>query len=176
MSDQRVIIFEGPDGCGKSNIAEAVSNLLNIPIFKNEDEWQHFPEKDKSTYFINAIRYAHPHLLSFIKQTKGSVILDRAYPSEYVYSKIFDRETDFTAIRACDLACKQLKAEIFIFVRSDYSNVKDQFDFVDKDMLERIHKEYNSFAAWTSNRVHFINVDDEDLDREISEVLRVLRK
>ena len=55
MNNQRVIIFEGPDGCGKSNIAEAVSHLLNIPIFKNEDEWQHFPEKDKSTYFINAI-------------------------------------------------------------------------------------------------------------------------
>ena len=89
---------------------------------------------------------AHPHLLSFIKQTKGSVILDRAYPSEYVYSKIFDRETDFKAIRACDIACKQLKAEIFIFVRSDYSNVKDQFDFVDKDMLERIHTEYDNFA------------------------------
>ena len=33
MKNQRVIIFEGPDGCGKSNIAEAVSHLLNIPIF-----------------------------------------------------------------------------------------------------------------------------------------------
>ena len=118
MNDSRLIIFEGPDGCGKSNIAEAISQLLNVPIFKNEDEWQHFPEKDKSTYFINAIRYAHPHLLSFIKQTKTSVILDRAYPSEYVYSKIFERETDFKAIKSCDLACKQLKAKIFIFVRS----------------------------------------------------------
>ncbi len=38
-------------------------------------------------------------------------------------------------------------------------------------MLERIHAEYDNFATWTSNRVHFINVDDEDLEREIKDIM-----
>ena len=105
MNPQQVIIFEGPDGCGKSNIAQALSDHLGIHTFKNEAEWEHFPKGEKTDYFLNAIRFAHPHLLEYFRQTKTSVILDRAYPSELVYSKIFNRETDMSALRYCDDLC-----------------------------------------------------------------------
>ena len=175
MKKQQLIIFDGPDGCGKSNICAALSDHLKIPSFKNEDEWQHFPHKSKTEYFLNTIRYAHPHLLQYFKQTETSVILDRAYPSELVYSKIFGRKTDMDSLRHCDDLCVKMDATIIVPYRTSYTNVIDQFDFVDEQLLDRIHEAYmTDFLDWTNCRVYPLNVDDEDLEREMREVLGFL--
>tara|TARA_R110002060_G_scaffold25513_1_gene34973 strand:- start:1231 stop:1773 length:543 start_codon:yes stop_codon:yes gene_type:complete len=172
---QQVIIFEGPDGCGKSNIASALSDILGVPTFKNEAEWEHFPKGEKTDYFLNAIRFAHPHLLEYFRQTKTSVILDRAYPSELVYSKIFGRNTDMKALRHCDDVCASMGAKIIIPHRTSYSNVTDQFDFVDENLLNSVHDGYmNHFLKWTKCEVHLLNVDDEDLSREVSDILQFI--
>ena len=67
MRKQQVIIFDGPDGCGKTNIAAALSKVLDIPVFKNQFEWDNFDLGSSNNYFINAIRYQHPYILSFLK-------------------------------------------------------------------------------------------------------------
>jgi len=172
---QQIIILDGADGCGKSNIASALADHLRVPLFKNEDEWQYFPEGNKTDYFINAIRYAHPHLLQYFKQTGSSVILDRAYPSEFVYAEIFNRETDLAALRYCDNLCVEMDAKIIIPYRSSYADVTDQFDFVDEGLLDKVHKLYmTSFLEWTRCEYYLLNVDDENLEREMKEILEFL--
>ena len=42
---QRLIIFEGPDLCGKTNIAEAVSKQFGIPVYKSGREHDLFHDK-----------------------------------------------------------------------------------------------------------------------------------
>ena len=117
MKKQHVIIFDGPDGCGKTNISAALSDLMGIPVFKNEFEWDYFDVKSKNDYFINAIKYQHPYLLSYIKQSGSSIIFDRAHPSEFVYSKVFSRKTDLDALRMCDDMSAVLGAKIIIPLR-----------------------------------------------------------
>ena len=167
----QVIILDGPDGCGKTNIGLALAERLGISYFKNEGEWDHFADKDKTEYFLNCIRYRHPHLLEFLNATNTSVVLDRAYPSEFVYPGLFNRETDPRAVNLCDVMCAEMNAKIIIPCRSDYSEVKDQFDFVDEEMLNKIHKGYKDFSCWTSCDVLMLNVDDEDLEREIKDIM-----
>ena len=41
-SSQQIIIFEGPDGCGKTNISTSLSKDIRVPYFKNKDEWKFF--------------------------------------------------------------------------------------------------------------------------------------
>ena len=169
---QRILIFDGPDGCGKTNIAKELMAVLGIPYFKNESEWRCF-ENDPS-YFINAITYGDPYFLSYLEQTKASVIMDRWYPSEWVYSKAFKRPTDYSVLRQIDDRAAALGAKIIIPCRSDYSKVVDQFKSINSDILHNIEEIYRMFSDWTSCDTFFLNVDDEDINRELFEVLNFL--
>ena len=168
-----VIIFDGPDGCGKTNISSALSSLLKIPVFKNEFEWDHFEVKTKNDYFIKAIKYQHPYLLSYIKQTGSSVIFDRAHPSEFVYPKVFNRDTDERSLQICDDMSASLGAKIIIPYRSSYEGVEDEYGVTPEHLLE-IDRGYKEFAKWTKCDTFFLNVDDEDLDRELKEIMEFL--
>lgn len=167
--EQMVLIFEGPDGCGKTNISQALSQLIGVPYFKNTNEWDFF-ENDPS-YFVNALTYGDPYFLSYLKQTGASVILDRSYPSEWVYSKVFGRKTNEDVLTAVDSLYAQLGTRIILPFRTDYSNVVDQFSSVTSEKLAKIDKEYRNFANWTKCETLFVNVDDENLDRELFEIL-----
>lgn len=173
MRKQQVIIFDGPDGCGKTNIAEALSRALGIPVFKNQFEWDNFDLNSSNNYFISAIKYQHPYVLSFIKQTGTSVIFDRAHPSEFAYSRVFGRETCEKSIKLCDVMSSGLNAKIIIPYRTSYENVQDEYG-VTAEHLRILEHEYREFANITACDVYFLNVDDEDLDRELGEIIDFL--
>lgn len=171
---QKVIIFEGPDRTGKSNIAQELSHRLFVPYFKNKDEVKNF--LDPKDYYVNVLRYADPYFISYLKQTGNSVIIDRHYPSEWVYSRVFKRKTDMEALRRTDEAMAALGAKIVICWRSSYANREDD-DFpgvITEEKLQKIHDGYVRFRNWTKCESIWLNVDDEDLDREVDDVLNDL--
>ena len=146
---QHVIIFDGPDGCGKSNMALHLAERLGIPYFKNKRESKFF-KKDPG-YFVKALKYADPYFISYLQQSKASVILDRSFPSEWVYSRAFNRETNDDILRMVDGLYAGLGAKIIIPTRSDYTKCrKDQFKEIDSEMLVKLDKLYQDFESWTS--------------------------
>lgn len=171
---QIVAAFEGPDGCGKTNMAHELERRLRsegytVPYFKNQRELMFF-EKDPG-YFVRAMKYGDPYFCSYLKQTGASVILDRSYPSEWVYSQAFQRQTDERMLRIVDDMYADLGLRIVLPFRSDYSRVKDQFAAIDKDKLEMIHELYAQFCSWTKCPVLRFCVDDENLDRQMSLII-----
>ena len=172
--NQRVVIFEGPDGCGKTNISQALSKSIDVPYFKNKDEWKNFV--NDPSYFVHALTYGDPYFLSYLEQTQASVIVDRWYPSEWVYSQIFDRPTNMSVIKKIDQRAASLGAKIIIPYRTKYDNVVDQFeDVITPNILSKVDRAYRDFADWTECHTFFLNVDDEDLGRELTEVRNFLR-
>lgn len=167
MNKQSVIIFDGPDGCGKTNIAQELSRISGITYFKNEDEHRYF--RSDPSYFINAIRYVDRYFTSYLEASGSSIILDRAWPSEWVYSKAMKRETDLEILRELDARHADLGTIIIVPVRSDYSNVDETYPEL-KTQLQNIDRLYREFINWTKCETILLNVDDEDLDREINEI------
>jgi thymidylate kinase len=164
---QQVIIFDGPDMVGKTEMAKELSSRLNIPYFKNKAEWSTFENK-KSVYFINTLRYSNSYFFSFLHETKTSVILDRSYPSEWVYSKVYNRETDHGALELADkFAFDKLNAKIIVPFRTSYEGIKDDMHDIDSNMLSKISKEYENFLSWTKCDTLHLCVDSEDLDYEM---------
>ena len=162
MNEQRIIIFDGPDGCGKTNIAQELSALSGITYFKNEDEHRYF--RSDPSYFINAIRYVDRYFTSYLEKSGSSIILDRAWPSEWIYSQAMDRETDMETLRELDIRHAKLGTTIIIPFRSDYSGVDETYPEL-QSQLQNLDRLYRKFAEWSQCRTIMINVDDEDLKR-----------
>ena len=174
---QHVIIFDGPDMCGKTEMAHELSDVLStitnpIPYFKNESEWDFF-EKDPG-YFKNALKYGDTFFYSYLKQTNASVILDRSYPSEWVYSKIFMRMSDIQSMEKIDQLASDIGVKIIIPYRTSYEGLVDQFASITPDMLKKIEQKYFEFSEWTSCDTLLLNVDNEDLEEEMFEIVKFI--
>src|ERR1051326_5175746 len=117
-----VVAFDGPDGCGKTNMARELEKRLkamglNVPYFKNRRELMFF-EKDPG-YFVRAMKYGDPYFCDYLMQTGANVILDRSYPSEWVYSQAFQRETHEGMLRIVDEMYAEAGLKIVSPFRSD---------------------------------------------------------
>ncbi len=175
-SRQRIIIFDGPDGNGKTEMAKELSNSLNIPYFKNELEWSAFGNSPKNELFVNLLKFADPYFLSYLKQSGASVILDRAYPSEWVYSKEFCRTSNISALNASDKAYAELGALIIVPWRTKYDCGDKHNPVIDASRRSSLDALYNSFCSWTKCKTLRLNVDDENLDREMIEIMNFMNK
>lgn len=174
MNDkQRIIIFEGPDRTGKTEMSIELSKRLNIPRFKNSREQKFF--KTDPGYFVKALKYADPYFVSFLKQTQTSVIIDRSFPSEFVYSRVFDRETDNDMLRMVDTMYADAGAIIIVTHRTSYEGINDdQFAEIDSAVLKKLSMCYDDFIAWSSCKVLKLCVDDNNIDREMKEIMTFL--
>jgi len=164
-----LLVLEGCDRCGKTEIAKELSSQLCIPSFKNTGEWK--TDLSDPSYFKNLLLYGGTFLIDFILQTKPKAIFDRYYPSEWVYSRAFNRETDNEILGKIDEKFAEAGGKIIICRRKSYDGIQDDLHaYVDSKVLERLDKLYDEFTNWTKCEVLTIWVDDEDLVREIKEI------
>ena len=170
MRNQVVLLCGGPDRCGKTNILAELNRITGIPTFKASDEHENFlGTQDR---FLMTLRYADPRMVDLIKQANVSVLVDRAYMCEWVYSRFFGRQTDETALRRIDNSYANLGARILICTRKDFTGIVDDLNpKLDSEALARISGLYDEFIMWTNCRTYRLFVDDEDLDRECTEIL-----
>jgi len=234
---QRVIMFVGPDRCGKTQIAQALAKKMGAMYFKAS--WEHaayqqsiglrqgrdldrgavganldlvrhqvreiarqddigfwvaetkdsdgkltrqtlepkaFTKKDR---FLNELRFADPRTFDFVKQLGEqlgtSVVFDRAYPCESAYSTVMCRETDQSALEQIDRWWSSLNTLIIVCRRSNYSGITDDLDSsINGDVLQKLDDAYMEFTTWTRCFFKELNVDDEDLDREVNEILQFI--
>jgi len=169
------IAFIGPDQCGKSNIAQRLSEITGVPVFKNTDEWK--ADLQQHDYFLNLLRFGGPFLMNFIKQTDADVILDRFYPCELVYSKAFNRETDLKVIQWMDEQFTSAGGKLILCVKNDYSKIVDDLfpNELDSNKLQQIHDLYLEFTKNTKCEILILETDDHDLDSQISNILNFLK-
>jgi hypothetical protein len=172
VSKQVVVIFDGPDKCGKTEMATELSRRLGIPYFKNTSEWDAFSKSPE--YFANAMKYGDDYFYRFLRDTGVSCILDRSYPSEWVYSKVYKRKTFGDSLKKIDAIAASFGAKIVLPYRTSYLGMKDDVHDIGEDDLTVLHKEYSAFSKWTRCNVLNLCVDDEDLEREITDIRKFL--
>lgn len=170
------VIYDSPDKTGKTEMARELSRLTRAPYFKNRNEFGAFMSMD-SEYFVSTLIYAEPFFCDFIEQSKGSFIMDRGFASEFVYSKAFDRESNDDWIRRVDEMYARLGTKIIIPLRSSYIGRSDPESQgkIDDKMMALLDSLYRQFSEWTKCECLVMNVDDEDLQREMDETIRFLR-
>ena len=173
MSKQRIIVYDGMDRCGKTEMAKELSRRIGVPYFKNGAEHTHFLKNPE--YFINAIRYVDTYFTSYLESSGASVILDRAYPSEWVYSQALNRPTDMGILRELDERHCALGTRIIIPYRQNRDKVVDDYEAVNKN-IQKIHDLYQEFFKWTKCETLLLQVDHEDLELEMKDTMQFLEE
>lgn len=168
MPDQKIIILEGLDGVGKSNIAAALSRELQIPSFKNSNEHGCFEKM--STHHLT--RYAGLTMLSFLGQTDYSVIFDREYPSEFAYAKAYHRHTDQQILAQLDNGYTRLGALLIYCCKTNHGNFQD--DLIGRNMYPVLEEAYKNFLGWTTLPYMVLDTTNEDLAYQLSTIQRFL--
>jgi hypothetical protein len=166
---KKIIIFDGPDKCGKTEMATELSNRIKYPYFKNKSEWDAF-EKDPE-YFLNALKYGDTYFFNYMRQTNSKVILDRSFPSEWCYSRVFNRPTDEKVLRHVDKLAADAGACIVIPYRTSYAGMHDDVHQIDENQLKLLSSVYEEFAEWTVCKVLRLCVDSEDINYEMNQIL-----
>lgn len=165
-----IFIFCGPDQCGKTEISKEISKIFNVPYYKASTEHSAFLKNQDR--FINDIRFSCPARLDLLKQINSGIVYDRAYPCEWVYSRYFDRKTDDDAICYLDNEYSKLNAIIIFCTRKNFEGIQDDLDpSINSQSLEKISKLYDEFFKISKCRVLKLYVDDENLEREISDII-----
>ena len=152
-------------------MAQELSRRLNITYFKNKDEHKYFLADP--SYFLHAARYVDTYFTSYLEASGASVILDRAWPSEFVYSQVLGRPTDMGILRELDERHSALGTKIIIPHRQDYSKCVDDYDSVNQN-IQKIHDYYLKFYEWTKCDVLLLPVDHEDLEIEMQQTMDFL--
>lgn len=170
---QQIVAIVGPDMCGKTEIASALCEDLNLPYFKASSEHETYlrhPDR-----FIQQLRFADTRVLDFLKQTGYSVVFDRAWPCEFAYSTVFKRPTDMSVLTRVDAGMASLGAKIIITHRTSYKGIIDDIDpTTTEDRLDALDAAYQGFLKWTKCSTLLLNVDDENLGREIRDIKQFL--
>jgi thymidylate kinase len=166
---QTVIILEGHDTSGKSHIAQALSDKLNIPIFKvSRDKYWWDP-------LVNLV-YMTEGITQFIEKTGASVILDRWHPSDFMYSKLFDRDISTKKIGDIDARMAKLNTlVVYCYKNQDvYIDDKEDAEFVNKEMYSRMTRLYESYSRESLCRCLWINTSDQNIEEQLQKIEKAL--
>ena len=168
----KIIIFEGVDNCGKTEIATALTKRLkNYQYFKVKEERLHIEKVDHVI-----LRQSHLLQLNFFyelaRQVDFNIIMDRFYPSEFVYGSLF-RTIDEEKIWEFDKMFAELGTKIIILQKQD-DRLEDEL--WTKEQLITIKAKYQEFAAKTKCQVLLLDTDSEELEWELAEINKFLEK
>jgi energy-coupling factor transporter ATP-binding protein EcfA2 len=139
------ILIVGPDGVGKTTICKHLSDITGIATFKCPAEKQIFRDGGRQSLVFD---YTLTH---FLHQTGHRFLSDRSYPCEWVYAKVFERETDATLLGRIDDAHANLGTRI-LYVYSSVLPFQED-DIVPMERYWDVKRTYDDFCEWTGCRV-----------------------
>lgn len=161
--------MEGADGVGKTSIGMGIANSLDIPYFRMSTQHEHW-RKGK---FKEALEFDQTYLTELLLQTKHSMVIDRGWVSEWVYSKVYGRETNQSILERLDWEWSALGAWIVIPLRRSFEGVRGD-ELVMPDKLQAIQDAYLDFIDWTECNVLSLYVDDPGIDRSLAIELNLI--
>lgn len=167
---QQVIILEGPDSTGKTEIGKALSDKIGVPYFKNSYERERIFRDARS----DLATYCGLYMADFLENTGNSVILDRFHISEYVYAQVYNRETSVDDILEIENKLTNIDAKIIYCYKNDLRDYEDED--IDKGKIRKIKYQYEEyFSKYQLLELLKLKTDDKDLDNQIRKIVHFLK-
>lgn len=173
---KKIILFEGFDNTGKSTLAKALSEKLNISYFKT-DRQKDFDSKSEYNQELD-LKYSCRTLLELIENNIiNEIILDRNYVSEYVYGSIFRKELykKYNIEKYIWLYDRRFKLQNLKIIFC-YKNIFKKFNdnLVELKQETVVQQKYLEFSKKTVNELFLLNTEDEKIDVQLNKIIHFL--
>jgi len=164
---QKILFFEGVDKTGKSSIAKRLSEIISTPYFKNTTEKLFFTDKTITKYrWLDQL-----YLYEFLKQTGYSVIIDRGFISDLVYTRIFRKKNKETIEKLIivDKLFASIGAKIIYCYKTKNTLVDDVIDI---DKYSSLSNEYDRFLKLSFCEILKLDTTDEKINEQIKRIVK----
>lgn len=153
------VLIDGTDKVGKTTVCELLRLSTGLPLIKMKDMPIHFKKDPEgaSEIFNKTIQQFH----------KYSFICDRGFPSSIVYSKIYNREHDFSYL---DELQKVLDPIVIILV--SYAD-RGKDEIVEESKRLTVQEEYIRQAKTTDWYV--IDVTNLTPSQTLREIIKIIK-
>lgn len=170
MNNKTRIILCGVDRTGKSNIAYELSKILLVPTYKSGREHSVFHDKDAQ---FNILKWGVYEVLRLVEVCDISVIFDRFFPCEFVYSKVYHRNSDDGLVREYDRWWDSLDGKI-VFLDKPKMDGKDEL--VNPDKYDEIRARYEDYKKITQCKHLTIDTSDYDIYKQVNTIIEFVKK
>lgn len=146
MTEPRVVILEGPDGGGKSTLAEALATRLGAGI----DHHGPYPD-DRQPWH----RYAQSLIQASEDPARTPVVLDRSWLSEFPYGRVFRGHVRFDepAARGLERLALSLRAVVVNCVPEEETVLEAYRARKETEYLDST-EQLTSVRDWFRDRLH----------------------
>jgi thymidylate kinase len=154
-TENPIIIIDGPDGVGKSEICKKLSEIFQVPLIRMPHP-ENMDDVEKLSKQFNMT----------IDQVKSPMILDRGFPSSLVYSEHFGRNTDLSYLPKLFT-----DREVIVFIVVAKSPYRGDW-FIKEDDFEPIKDLYIKHA--NIHKWEIIN-NDVSLEDSVNQITTMLQ-
>lgn len=162
-----LLIFEEVDKSGKTTLAKRLSEELSLPYIKLKN----ISIEDDESISKDVSIATHSQLETLTQLYEKGVIkdaiLDRFHGSEFVYSKIFNRQYPTEYLADIDSRLSKFNDVLLIRTVCDYPNLVKRWEkehLLHKNLLKPLINLYDEFYSWTKLQIIEINSTfDEEL-------------
>ena len=164
-ANNTLIIFEGHDNAGKSTIANKLSTLINVPVFKHERASM------QSWDTVASLLYAYDAIAQLCENVKPSIIFDRLFPSEYAYSRVTKRLTIDKKIFELDKRFSKLNTFIIVCYKQSNKYISDDTSEVSIIEYNALTEAYIKFAKMSECEVLLLDTSNEQINTQLNKIL-----
>ena len=100
------------------------------------------------------------------------MIFDRFFPSEWVYSQVYDRTRDLDLVMEFDKYWASLGGKI---VWLDKPEMDGEDELIENDRYNQIREKYQQYMSMTSCEVYHLDTSDHDLENQVNKICNFLQ-
>lgn len=159
--------MEGADMMGKTSIGAALSNKLDVPIVKmtRSEKWFD-PMID--------LMYAGETHCQLAQQTGYDFIYDRLFPSEYAYSRAYQRSTSHEKIISIDARYAKMGALVVVCFKDPKAYQEDDKGIIDVAKYSQLTEWYKEFKKLSKCEVLMLDTTEENLEDQLKQIQEAL--